>query len=58
LIAEGLDLHIPKGYVYFAMAFSVLVEFLNMRLRRKSKKPVELHDPYHNGGPAPEAAGS
>lgn len=47
LIAEGLDLHIPKGYIYFAMAFSVLVEFLNLRLRRKAKKPVDLHDPFH-----------
>lgn len=47
LVAEGLDIHIPKGYVYFAMAFSVGVEFLNMKLRSRSKKPVELHDPYH-----------
>jgi predicted tellurium resistance membrane protein TerC len=47
LIAEGLHQHIPKGYIYFAMAFSVLVEFLNMRLRRRAKEPVELHDPYH-----------
>jgi predicted tellurium resistance membrane protein TerC len=46
LIAEGLHQHIPKGYIYFAMAFSVLVEFLNMRLRRKSKEPVHLHNPY------------
>src|SRR5687768_5603899 len=46
LIAEGLHQHIPKGYIYFAMAFSVLVEFLNMRLRKKSKKPVHLHNPY------------
>jgi predicted tellurium resistance membrane protein TerC len=46
LIAEGLHQHIPKGYIYFAMAFSVLVEFLNMRLRRKAP-PVELHDAYH-----------
>lgn len=45
LIAEGLHQHIPKGYIYFAMAFSVLVEFLNMRLRKG--KPVVLHDPYH-----------
>jgi predicted tellurium resistance membrane protein TerC len=45
LIAEGLHQHIPKGYIYFAMAFSVLVEFLNMRLRKG--KPVELHDAYH-----------
>lgn len=48
LIAEGLHFHIPKGYVYFAMAFSVLVEILNMQLRKRSKKPVELHDPYHD----------
>jgi predicted tellurium resistance membrane protein TerC len=45
LIAEGLDFHIPKGYVYFAMAFSVFVEVLNIALRRKSK-PVKLHDSY------------
>lgn len=44
LIAEGLDRHIPKGYIYFAMAFSVMVEFLNLRLRKS--KPVELHKPY------------
>jgi predicted tellurium resistance membrane protein TerC len=47
LIAEGLDFHIPKGYIYFAMAFSVLVEVLNMQLRKRSKKPVDLHDPFH-----------
>ncbi len=48
LIADGLHFHIPKGYVYFAMAFSVLVELLNMRLRNRSTKPVDLHDPYHD----------
>ena len=42
LVAEGLGEHIPKGYTYFAMAFSVLVEMLNIRLRKKSE-PVELH---------------
>jgi predicted tellurium resistance membrane protein TerC len=42
LIGEGLDLHIPKGYVYFAMAFSVCVEMLNMRLRARVR-PVRLH---------------
>jgi predicted tellurium resistance membrane protein TerC len=42
LIAEGLGQHIPKGYTYFAMAFSVMVEMLNIRLRAKVK-PVELH---------------
>lgn len=46
LVVEGIEVHIPKGYIYFAMAFSVFVEFLNIRLRKKSK-PVELHDPYH-----------
>jgi predicted tellurium resistance membrane protein TerC len=41
LIAEGIDLHIPKGYIYFAMAFSVAVEMLNLRLRRMTQ-PVHL----------------
>lgn len=45
LIAEGLHQHIPKGYIYFAMAFSVVVELLNMRLRRKAE-PVHLHNAY------------
>jgi len=45
LVAEGLHQKIPKGYIYFAMAFSVLVELLNMKLRRKPQ-PVELHQPY------------
>jgi predicted tellurium resistance membrane protein TerC len=49
LIAEGLDFHIPKGYIYFAMGFSVFVEVLNVRLR-KSHKPVKLHDSYHEPG--------
>ena len=49
LIAEGLDFHIPKGYIYFAMAFSVFVELLNIQFRRKSK-PVKLHDAYHEEG--------
>ena len=42
LLGEGLDFHIPRGYVYFAMAFSVAVEMLNLRLRR-GHAPVELH---------------
>jgi predicted tellurium resistance membrane protein TerC len=46
LVAEGLDFHIPKGYVYFAMGFSVLVEMLNLRMRKKVVKPVDLRDPY------------
>lgn len=44
LLAEGLDQHIPKGYIYFAMAFSVLVEMLNLRMKRNAKKPLELRD--------------
>ena len=42
LIGDGLDMHIPKGYIYFAMAFSVMVEMLNLRLRRQGT-PVRLH---------------
>jgi len=44
LIGDGLDMHIPKGYIYFAMAFSVLVEMLNLRMRRGT--PVKLHQPH------------
>jgi predicted tellurium resistance membrane protein TerC len=47
LLAEGFGQHIPKGYVYFAMAFSVFVEMLNLLSnRRKRSAPVELHQPY------------
>jgi len=42
LVAEGLDFHIPKGYIYFAMAFSVFVEFLNHKVRQKYYRPVNL----------------
>lgn len=42
LIAEGLDVHIPRGYIYFAMAFSVFVEMLNLKLRARHSVPVEL----------------
>jgi predicted tellurium resistance membrane protein TerC len=45
LVAEGFDHHIPKGYIYFAMGFSVFVEAINMRIR-KSAHPVQLHEPY------------
>ena len=44
LIAEGLDFHVPRGYIYFAMAFSVAVEMLNLRMRRRAA-PVKLHKP-------------
>jgi predicted tellurium resistance membrane protein TerC len=43
LIAEGLDVHIPKGYIYFSMAFSVIVEMLNLRIRKKAGAPVKFH---------------
>jgi predicted tellurium resistance membrane protein TerC len=45
LIAEAFDVKIPKGYVYFAMGFSVVVEFLNIRASTRKAKPVELHQP-------------
>ncbi|HZV81176.1 MAG TPA: TerC family protein [Geobacteraceae bacterium] len=48
LIGDGLDMHIPKGYIYFAMAFSVVVEMLNLRVGRQGK-PVKLHQQYGEG---------
>jgi predicted tellurium resistance membrane protein TerC len=45
LIAEGFDQHISKGYIYFAMAFSVFVEMLNIRVRGKKGRPVQLREP-------------
>ena len=52
LIAESFEQHIPKGYIYFAMAFSVLVEMLNLRARRTKRDPVKLRGGY----PAADAA--
>ncbi len=46
LIVEGLHQHIPKGYIYFAMGFSVLVEMLNLRLLKKTNQPVRLRKSY------------
>jgi predicted tellurium resistance membrane protein TerC len=47
LIAEGFGVHIPKGYVYFAMGFSVFVEMINLRVKAKRRvEPVKLHEPY------------
>jgi len=46
LTLEALHTEIPKGYIYFAMGFSVFVEFLNMRLRERGEKPVGLRDAY------------
>jgi predicted tellurium resistance membrane protein TerC len=45
LVAEGTGYHIPKGYTYFAMFFSIMVETLNIRARARSKTPVKLHQP-------------
>ena len=44
LIGDGLDMHVPKGYIYFAMGFSVMVEMLNIHMRRKKGDPVELRN--------------
>ena len=52
LVGEGLGFHIPKGYIYFAMAFSVLVEMLNLQLRKK-RQPMQLHKGLKEPGPAP-----
>ena len=51
LVADGLDRHIPKGYIYFAMAFSIGVEMLNLRTRRGDHEAVKLRQPF----PEPEA---
>jgi len=48
LIAAGFDHEVPKGYVYFAMAFAVAVEMLNIRMRKRAARPVHLHEPYVN----------
>ena len=50
LIAAGFDHEVPKGYVYFAMAFSVAVEMLNIRLRKRAAAPVHLHERYTREG--------
>jgi predicted tellurium resistance membrane protein TerC len=46
LMMEGFDVHVPKGYIYFAMAFSVAVEMLNIRMRKKRGTRVKLHRRY------------
>ena len=51
LVAEGADFHIPRGYIYFAMAFSVMVEMLNLKVRKSRSRPVKL-----KGEPKPEEA--
>ena len=54
LVADGSGLHIPKGYIYFAMGFSVFVEAINLRVRARHVPPIELREPYV-GGQAPSA---
>ena len=62
LIGDGLQFHIPKGYIYFAMAFSLGVEVLNMKLRRRVVEPVQLHKAYREAASSesgkPEAGSS
>ena len=56
LIAEGFDHHVPKGYIYFGMAFALAVEMLNIRMRKRAAKPAHLHAAYASDsqeGPAP-----
>ncbi|MBV6401148.1 MAG: hypothetical protein CNIPEHKO_01445 [Anaerolineales bacterium] len=55
LVVESLDVHIPKGYIYFAMGFSVMVETLNLRMRQRSE-PVQLRSPYQASAPVPVMA--
>jgi predicted tellurium resistance membrane protein TerC len=56
LIVEGLHQHIPKGYIYFAMGFSVFVEMLNLRIRQTTARPVSLRDAYKQGRLVAEGA--
>ncbi len=58
LLLEGFDQHVPKGYIYFAMGFSVLVELLNIRVRRRREarsRPVELHRRYARSEKGPDS---
>lgn len=49
LIAEGLEFHIPKGYIYFSMAFSLLVQFVQMKISKRNAVPVKTHEHYLPG---------
>jgi predicted tellurium resistance membrane protein TerC len=55
LVADGLGFHIPKGYIYFSMAFSLGVEVLNLRLKRKTE-PVKLHSPFDEAAVSTQAS--
>ncbi len=50
LLIEGFDIHIPKGYIYFAMAFAFLVDVIQMKVDKKKSKPVKLHEHYTSTG--------
>ncbi len=56
LIGEGFELHIPKGYIYFAMAFAVVVETINLRLRKRGE-PIRLHKDLEANGTPRDARG-
>jgi predicted tellurium resistance membrane protein TerC len=58
LIAEGFEQHISKGYIYFAMGFSVFVEMLNLRLKKGAPKPVQFREAYVPEPPPPAAGGA
>ncbi|HEV8537360.1 MAG TPA: TerC family protein, partial [Bacteroidota bacterium] len=55
LIAEGFDQHVSKGYIYFAMAFSVFVEMLNIKMRKKIVEPVRLREIHAEKSPLKES---
>ena len=54
LVADGLSFHIPKGYIYFAMAFSVLVEMINLKVRKNATQPVKLRQQLIDDGNEPD----
>lgn len=60
LLLDGFDQHIPKGYIYFAMGFSLLVELLNLRVRARTRRgePVRLHQRYADQGGQAQARAS
>ena len=55
LIAEGFEQHISKGYIYFAMGFSVMVEMLNLRMKKAAREPVHFKERLDTSGDAPTA---
>jgi predicted tellurium resistance membrane protein TerC len=57
LLLDGLDQHIPKGYIYFAMGFSLLVESLNLRASSRRRQPVTLHHRYSEKTTSTKAKG-